>query len=404
MGNSLEAVVGGAQGAGSEVWMREVLPAILESTPFCRSKQSQELLHYIVRETLAGNGESLKERVIGVEVFGRHADYDTSADPIVRSRATEVRKRLAQYYMGQGAHDQRRIEISPGAYRAIFTTATESIISPGPSNTEIGNSHYTVEPSISPSNPPPRSPEASVAISDPIKKDGFRSGRWPMILVATIVLILAGLSLWMRGRSAIDQFWHPLFAGAKPLLIYTGAVQYGNTFITAGDLSASVNVASLLSRDRQTFDIRTGQDIAFDDLRQFPAVLIGCLNNRWTMLVNDDLHFNCLLNKVPMIRESSGSKREWTSTRSSNGTLEVDYAVVTRLTSSKMGQPLIALAGLTDSGTRAAAEFVTSKKSLAELAKSAPKGWEHKDMQLVLMTKVVNQIPSDTTVVAVRYW
>jgi hypothetical protein len=69
-----------------------------------------------------------------------------------------------------------------------------------------------------------------------------------------------------------------------------------------------------------------------------------------------------------------------------------------------MGQPLIALAGLTDSGTRAAAEFVTSKQSLGELAKSAPKGWEHKNIQLVLKTKVVNQIPSDTTVVAVHYW
>lgn len=403
MSDSLEAVVGSARGGSSEAWMQEVLPAILESTPFCRSKQSQELLHYIVRETLAGNGECLKERVIGVEVFGRHADYDTSADPIVRSRATEVRKRLAQYYMGQGAHDQRRIEISPGAYRALFTTSAESIISSEPSGREIESPRYPVEHSISPSSPP-RSPGASVAILDPIKKSGFRSGRGPMILVAVTVLILAALSFWIRGRSAIDQFWHPLFAGAKPLLIYTGAVQFGNTFITAGDLSASVKVASLLSRDRQPFDIRTGQDIAFDDLRQFPAVLIGCLNNRWTMLVNDDLQFSCLIDKVPMIRERSGRKRQWTSISSSNGTLEVDYAVVTRLTSSKMGQPLIALAGLTDSGTRAAAEFVTSKQRLGELAKSAPRGWKHMNMQLVLQTKVVNHIPSDTTVVAVRYW
>lgn len=404
MSDSLEAVVGSAQESSSDVWMREVLPAILESTPFCRSKQSQDLLHYIVRETLAGNGESLKERVIGVEVFGRHADYDTSADPIVRCRATEVRKRLAQYYMGQGAHDQRRIEISPGAYRALFTSSTEFTISPGPGNMEIESPRYHAEHSISPSSPTPLSPGTSAAILDRIKKDRFRSSRWPMMLVAATVLILAALSFWIRGRSAIDQFWQPLFAGAKPLLIYTGAIQFGETYVTAGDLSASVKVASLLSRDQQPFDIRTGQDIAFDDLRQFPAVLIGCLNNRWTMLVNSDLQFNCLIDKVPMIRERSGGKRQWTSIRSSDGTLNVDYAVVTRLRSSKMGQPLIALAGLTDSGTRAAAEFVTSKQSLAELAKSAPRGWKNKNMQLVLQTKVVNHIPSVTTVVAVHYW
>src|SRR5579863_1377578 len=78
--------------------VQEVLAEILASNPFRTSKQSQELLRYIVDQTLSGHGHLLKERVIGAEVFGRRPDYDTNADPVVRARAAEVRKRLALYY------------------------------------------------------------------------------------------------------------------------------------------------------------------------------------------------------------------------------------------------------------------------------------------------------------------
>ena len=52
----------------------------------------------MVQRALSGELETLSERMIGVELFGRPADYDTSNDAVVRVRAAEVRKRLAQYY------------------------------------------------------------------------------------------------------------------------------------------------------------------------------------------------------------------------------------------------------------------------------------------------------------------
>ena len=100
--------------------VQEALAEILASNPFRTSKQSQQLLRYIVDQTLSGHGQLLKERVIGAEVFGRPPDYDTNSDPIVRARAAELRKRLAQYYVGEGAASALRIEISPGSYHASF--------------------------------------------------------------------------------------------------------------------------------------------------------------------------------------------------------------------------------------------------------------------------------------------
>src|SRR5580704_4287099 len=79
----------------------EELSQILHSPTFQGSKQCQALLKYLVEKSLGGHegDSSLKERTIGIEVFGRKHDYSTSDDAIVRARVGEVRKRLAQYYL-----------------------------------------------------------------------------------------------------------------------------------------------------------------------------------------------------------------------------------------------------------------------------------------------------------------
>src|SRR5689334_20286648 len=78
------------------------LERILASPAFRGSKRSQEFLRYIVANALDGRTDLLKERSLGVGIFGRPADYDTGDDAIVRVKASEVRKRLAQYNLEAG--------------------------------------------------------------------------------------------------------------------------------------------------------------------------------------------------------------------------------------------------------------------------------------------------------------
>ena len=59
-------------------------------------------------------------RTAGVEVFGRKPDCDNNSDPIVRVTATELRKKLAQYYYEDGHSDEIRIELPPGSYLPRF--------------------------------------------------------------------------------------------------------------------------------------------------------------------------------------------------------------------------------------------------------------------------------------------
>ena len=74
--------------------LRDHLEELITGTAFKGSRRSGEFLKYIVEGALAGHPDSLKERVIGVEVFGRSPTYDTGEDAIVRVTAREVRRRL----------------------------------------------------------------------------------------------------------------------------------------------------------------------------------------------------------------------------------------------------------------------------------------------------------------------
>src|SRR5437763_14118061 len=66
------------------------LNQILASAFFCKSQQTQSLLCYIFQHSLAGEGQLLRERVIGSEVCGRRPDHEPGEDPVVRLRVSEL--------------------------------------------------------------------------------------------------------------------------------------------------------------------------------------------------------------------------------------------------------------------------------------------------------------------------
>ena len=67
-----------------------------------------------MKEALAGRAEGLKERTLGIEVFGKDPNYDTTEDPIVRVTAGEIRKRIAQYYQEQGHEHEIKLLMPSG--------------------------------------------------------------------------------------------------------------------------------------------------------------------------------------------------------------------------------------------------------------------------------------------------
>jgi serine/threonine-protein kinase len=100
--------------------IHEHLAKIAASSGFSNSERLCELLRYTVTEALAGRGSSLKESVLGVTVFGRKPGYDSDANSIVRVEFARLRKKLEQYYEGEGAHEEWRILFPKGSYAPEF--------------------------------------------------------------------------------------------------------------------------------------------------------------------------------------------------------------------------------------------------------------------------------------------
>src|SRR4051812_47265706 len=80
------------------------------------------LLRFCVGEVLAGRGDSLKEYLLGVEVFDRGDAFDPRLDPIVRVEARRLRAKLKTYYEGEGLDDSLLIELPTGCYAPRFVT------------------------------------------------------------------------------------------------------------------------------------------------------------------------------------------------------------------------------------------------------------------------------------------
>jgi hypothetical protein len=143
----------------SHAQIQEALSAVLKSTALRASKQSQHLLQYLVEQTLQGHFDMLKERIVGNCVFERSANYDTGNDPIVRVRAADLRKRLAQYYIGEGSESTTQIQIHPGSYQPFFVIVPKrQVAEPAavgtpqasqdvPIKVEISSTPFVVQPS-----------------------------------------------------------------------------------------------------------------------------------------------------------------------------------------------------------------------------------------------------------------
>jgi eukaryotic-like serine/threonine-protein kinase len=111
--------------------VRSALELVISSDAFAGSKQCQDLLRLLVQHALSGELEALSERMIGVEMFGRPADYDTSNDAVVLVRAAEVRKRLVQYYDELTLPPIVRIELPAGSYVPEFHWSQRTSVETG---------------------------------------------------------------------------------------------------------------------------------------------------------------------------------------------------------------------------------------------------------------------------------
>jgi hypothetical protein len=382
------------------------LERLLESQHFHKSKRFPVFLRFVVTEALAGRADSLKERTLGIEVFGKDPNYDTTEDPIVRVTAGEIRKRIAQYYQEQGHEQEIRLLLPSGSYAPHFYPPEE------------------ITPAVREMEEIPEAQKILVAESLASR----RSGKLYAGLLA--VLIVAGVLAWRLSRPApIDVFWAPFFKSPEPVLVcvadqsqYSTIVlrdaadpRYQTTLndhmvaVIIDDVSPLVNIAGMLYAHGRTLRVQGESVTSFSDLRQAPSVFIGAFDNGWTLRFTAPLryHFanNPEMSQLWVEDRQHPGNRDWLLDRSQQATgTYKDFAIVTRAVDPNTGHYVVVAAGIARGGTIASGEFLVDPTHMEDLIRVAPKDWEHKNMEIVIETQVIDGRSGPPRIAALYVW
>ena len=248
--------------------------------------------------------------------------------------------------------------------------------------------------------------------------------RW---LVAVVILIaggILGLVEFRRPHTPLDQFWQPVLQGGTPALLCAAYVPVyadrepnrdnptkaedfvvlNDQFVGGGDLVAAARLSALFTRMNRAYQIRIGTEVTFQDLRAGPAVLIGYSYTRWRE-ISQDLRYFIDASRRPVVITDYGKPTKWSLPNLSAGRhTEEDYAIVSRVFQPETRAMMVEVAGITQYGTEAAADLITDPDLLAYALRSAPAGWQRKNLQLVLHVKVISGSPAAPTVIASYFW
>jgi hypothetical protein len=416
--------------------VREQMNRLLETHHFKNSRRYPALLRFIVEETLEGRGEFLKERLLGVRVFNRPTDYDTAADPVVRVTIAEIRKRIAQYYHDEEHDAEIRIELLPGRYAPEFRARRDALAShPDPSQASAQFPPGILEPEIS-------------VVPESRPKLRSRAGYTG---VAMIVLILAAIVIsairWIR-PSALDELWSPILSTKRPILFClptdvgkkildpgarspvpgeptaSGAVaaagQPANSsrsflaYETLGenvvysDMLATLNIVDVLAAHHSDYRVRLTNATTLEDLRHGPAILIGGLDNPWTMRALAPLPYHLTGTDEDRYwiadARDPGDKHWSLDLKETYTTVIRDYAIIARLHNEQTGEPEMIVAGIGMSGTAAAGEFIGNEDRMKEMRQRVGSGFKDRDFEVVLSTDVVNGSAGSAKILAVSVW
>jgi hypothetical protein len=396
---------------------RAQVERIVADPLFCQSKRYGLFLRHVTERALNNAHEHVTERSLGIEVFGRPPNYDTDADPIVRVTASEVRKRLAQYYEDPAHSGEVRLVIHKGSYVAEFVAP--------------GALQAPVEVLV---------PERSGAVSPAIEPRSKRRWRYAAGLIGCCVFVATLVWVSRPQPSAFDLFWAPVLDGPRDILVSipqfsdhvhltgvdnpqltwsdaltptpsnmgVGWTTYASRLVHVRDLAVACRLSEFLGSKRKHALVKGEHDATLRDLRESPAVILGGLNNQWTKrLVPQQARFNFDGDgTVRFIQDSQNpASRQWAfDSRVPSGAREKDLIIISRVSDSVSGRVTVLAGGFSAWGTEAAVELLTNPEQMQTVLAQAPHNWGARNVQIALECTVVNAQSGIPRFLAAQYW
>lgn len=393
----------------------QIAQRVVASRHFARSPLLSKFLLYIVAETIEGRTSEITEHQIGVRVFDRPISYRTVEDNIVRTYARQMRRRLADYFSGEGTSESLHIDIPLGGYIPVFLPAPHTAGDGKRSERLTPISIRTELPGVAAEIPEVK-PLRRRPLLDPLPKA-------LLFVLYTAVIFCAAWLAAARVRPALQvhetadparPLWAAMFGG--PLSTYIVPADAGLNLIedlahhpvplsnyingsyaeiplpqvdghSADDLRSQhftsfvdLQIVSALARlpefNPERAYLRFPRDLRLDDLKNTNAIIIGSLgSNPWAALAENNANFRIvyrdgmqgatILNAAPQPGEAATYVSHW------NEPAHETFALISCLPNLGGNGRLLVLQGLDVAGTQSAGETLFHPAAIAPILRKA---------------------------------
>jgi hypothetical protein len=431
---------------------------VAASKGICKSELLPRFLLYVCEQQLIGKTGEITEQRIGTQIFNRPRDYNPGEDNIVRSYARMLRKRLDEYFEGQGSSEPMRIAIPRGGYVPVFQPNREEVapalvaeastedavaafddVAPAVAETLVGSTRLSVK-------------EESTQIS----RSREALWRWIAVCVVCGMAVLVG-GRWLgssarfgRAQCASHAIWLQLFQQNRNTLIVpsdsglgilenlTGHLvsveEYANKAYLAelkpplgisaenfNDLLrqrytsvVDLNITSMLAQMPEFIpnrsEMRYARSITAEDMRNANIILLGSSHtNPWVSLFEKGTNFR--LQYTPEVDASFVKNEQPKGDEQAiyrNGTdaaANHTYGVIDYLPGLDGAGHVLIIQGLNMAATQAAADTLFDAQAMRPILQQASrKDGSLKSFELLVETSSVGATAPGAQILASRFY
>lgn len=383
---------------------------ILESRTFHNTEVLKRLLDYLGRQAVENHADDLKEYTIGIEAFGKPADYDPQTDSSVRVQIGKLRHKLDEYYRTEGLTDDLLLELPKGHFKLEF--------------------HQRSEPAV----PPPASAAPSPARFPGLRRWLWFAGALAAILAVAVPLLRRPAPVASPWSPAMEEFWGPFLSTPRPIMIAIGApmfVKMGNdffrdpglnawdaaaqsakiaevqravgaassapafTYTGIGEAEAAFELGRLLLPRGRDVALRASNQLTWEDIGRYNTIFLGPPKyNQQTLDLPVQQDFEISHARVQNLHPRPGEPRTYDDTWAPDRVrLDAGHAVISRLPGLNGAGEMLILAGSSTECTRAAVEYVSRPAYVADLLHRIQTNGSPHWFQVVILARFKSQTP-----------
>jgi hypothetical protein len=419
--------------------VRAELDEVLKTPIFLQSNRCKRFLSFVVLQTLEGNGGDLKERTIGITVFDRTSDYDTGDDSIVRVTANEVRKRLGQYYGESNLPHPLQIELPRGSYVPEFRVQAAYRGPRAGEQPRLTPKRDDAEPlqTLPVNAPTAEGPAASASprmmqASLPARNPSLGRLRYSAFFGLLTVAALIAFGVWKAPSNRAPDIWNAFLHARSPVLVCIDTHQLpapapagseGQKFvnmvlrkqiIALDDAAVLASMGATLGKKGIPFRVVGAEQTSLAELRRQPVILIGAIDNPWTMRLTRGLPYRIEVVNPPntgassepiaSIIDSQHPDTRWSTDLSVPFTAwKSDYALIVRVDDATTGVPVLIEAGLGNDGTIAASELIASEGLAPSLANESSCRYKS-NFEAVIETQIIDTKSGPPHILRLTCW